>query len=552
MVIYKKYSVHLARKLEVSMDRKELNDILKIGETVAVEFKRCGNGIESDTYETVCSFLNRFGGDIFLGVLDDGTVLGVPKKAASDMVKNFIKVMSNPALFSPTIYLIPEIIKYDENRIIIHIHIPVSAEVHSYKKVIYDRVDDADVKVTATSQIASMYIRKQNTFTEKRIYPYAKMEDLKLDLLPKIRIMAQNHAGGKHPWSDMNDEELLKSAGLYGRDITTGAEGYNLAAIMLLGKDDTILNVAPTYATDALVRKINVDRYDDREVIKTNLIDSYNMLIEFGKKNLPDKFFLDDTINKSLRNTIVREMVSNTLMHREFSSSYTAKFVIEKDKMYVENASRATRQGNITLEELEPNPKNPVIANFFRNIGYADQLGSGVRNLFKYSRLYSGEDPEFIKGDIFKIIVPLNEKYSFDYQESVTTEKTGNASEKTGNVSEETGNASEKTGNASEKTGNALEETGNISKETARRFKMYYEKLANLGVTEKNIDNINFVYDKAGSDNPFGQSDVQKWLNCSKWKATNVMNEMKKAEILYKVKGYGPGKYKFIEEIHPF
>ena len=336
--------------------------------------------------------------------------------------------------------------------------------------------------------------------------------------------MAQNHAGGKHPWSDMNDEELLKSAGLYGRDITTGAEGYNLAAIMLLGKDDTILNVAPTYATDALVRKINVDRYDDREVIKTNLIDSYNMLIEFGKKNLPDKFFLDDTINKSLRNTIVREMVSNTLMHREFSSSYTAKFVIEKDKMYVENASRATRQGNITLEELEPNPKNPVIANFFRNIGYADQLGSGVRNLFKYSRLYSGEDPEFIEGDIFKIIVPLNEKYSFDYQESVTTGKTGNASEK----------------------------TGNVSKETARRFKMYYEKLANLGVTEKNIDNINFVYDKAGSDNPFGQSDVQKWLNCSKWKATNVMNEMKKAEILYKVKGYGPGKYKFIEEIHPF
>ena len=83
MVIYKKYSVHLARKLEVSMDRKELNDILKIGETVAVEFKRCGNGIESDTYETVCSFLNRFGGDIFLGVLDDGYRAGSTEKSCS-------------------------------------------------------------------------------------------------------------------------------------------------------------------------------------------------------------------------------------------------------------------------------------------------------------------------------------------------------------------------------------------------------------------------------------------------------------------------------------
>ena len=62
---------------------------------------------------------------------------------------------------------------------------------------------------------------------------------------------------------------------------------------MLLGKDDVILNVAPTYVTDALVRKVNVDRYDDREIIKTNLIESYSQLLDFGRKNLPDKFFLE-------------------------------------------------------------------------------------------------------------------------------------------------------------------------------------------------------------------------------------------------------------------
>lgn len=397
------------------MDQQTLQSIFNIGETIAVEFKRCGNGIDSDTYETVCSFLNRFGGDIFLGVLDDGAVVGVPEKAAPDMMKNFIKVVSNPLLFSPTVYLIPEIIKYDEKRTIIHVHIPPSAEVHSYKKIIYDRIDDADVKVTATGAIAQMYIRKQNIFTEKKIYPYAKLEDLRLDLLPKIRIMAQNHAGGQHPWTAMDDEALLKSAGLYGRDIATGEEGYNLAAIMLLGKDDVILNVAPAYVTDALVRKVNVDRYDDREIIKTNLIESYDRLLEFGRKHLPDKFFLEDTVNKSLRNTIVREIVSNTLMHREFSSSYTAKFVIEKERMYVENANRAANNGCITVDNLEPNPKNPVIAAFFRNIGYADQLGSGVRNLFKYSKYYSGQEPQFIEGDVFRIIVPLDEAYSFDF-----------------------------------------------------------------------------------------------------------------------------------------
>lgn len=45
--------------------------------------------------------------------------------------------------------------------------------------------------------------------------------------------------------------------------------------MMLLGKTDVILNVVPAYVTDALVWKVNVDRYDDREIITTNFIESY-------------------------------------------------------------------------------------------------------------------------------------------------------------------------------------------------------------------------------------------------------------------------------------
>ena len=63
---------------------------------------------------------------------------------------------------------------------------------------------------------------------------------------------------------------------------------------------------------------------------------------------------------------------------------------------------------------MEPNPKNPIIASFFRNIGWSDRLGSGVRNIFKYSKYYSGKEPEFIEGDVFRLIVPLNEDYSYD------------------------------------------------------------------------------------------------------------------------------------------
>ena len=63
---------------------------------------------------------------------------------------------------------------------------------------------------------------------------------------------------------------------------------------MLLGKDDVIADVVPAYVTDALLRKVNIDRYDDREIIKTNLIESYEQLMEFGRKHLPDRFFLEE------------------------------------------------------------------------------------------------------------------------------------------------------------------------------------------------------------------------------------------------------------------
>lgn len=150
------------------------------------------------------------------------------------------------------------------------------------------------------------------------------------------------------------------------------------------------------------------------KIVQTNLIESFEKLQEFAIKHLPDKFYLEGTNRLSLRNIIIREMLVNTLIHREFSSSFTAKFVIEKNRMYVENANRATKDGIITPDNLEPNPKNPIIASFFRTIGWSDQLGSGVRNLYKYTKLYSGQDPLLQEGDVFHIVVPLDENYSFD------------------------------------------------------------------------------------------------------------------------------------------
>lgn len=49
-----------------------------------------------------------------------------------------------------------------------------------------------------------------------------------------------------------------------------------------------------------------------------------------------------------------------------------------------------------------------MIARFFKEIGRVDELGSGVRNTYKYCGLYTqGTEPVFIEEDVFKAIIPL-------------------------------------------------------------------------------------------------------------------------------------------------
>jgi ATP-dependent DNA helicase RecG len=251
-----------------------------------------------------------------------------------------------------------------------------------------------------------MYARKQSTFFVNKVYSNLGLEFLNLELIQKAKKMAVSRVDD-HVWTNMSEEEILRSSGLILTDPDTGKEGITLAAILLFGKDNTIMSVLPQYKTDAIYRVKNIDRYDDREVIITNLIDSYRKLMEFGKKHLNDSFVLDGDQNVSARDKILREIISNILAHRDYSNAYTAQFVIEKDRMFTRNSNLPHGHGELQLNKFEPFPKNPPISKVFREIGYADELGSGMRNTNKYTKLYSGGTPIFIEDNIFEIIIPM-------------------------------------------------------------------------------------------------------------------------------------------------
>ena len=392
------------------MTSEQLEPYLMAGENTCIEFKQCGGNPSWDIFESFCAFLNRDGGDLFLGITDDGKIIGVPENACESIIRNLIKVMNDPNLLDPPFCVLPETIDCT-GRKVIRLHVPKSADVHRFKGVCYDRVFDADVKVRTTESITMMYLRKQNIFTERKVYQYVTMAELRTDLLPLVRRYAETKLQG-HPWGKLSDEELLKSAGLLRHDYANNVTGICLAGILLLGRDDVIRDILPAYKTDALLRRVDTDHYDDRLTVSTNLLESYTQLLQFGRKWLPDKFFLENFFRISIREKILREAIGNMLMHREFTSAYCARFIIEKDQIVVDNANRSVHQGTITLQNLSPLSKNPLIARFFKEIGLADELGSGVRNLYKYVPLYSGRRPTLIDDDIFKLTIPLDNDFS--------------------------------------------------------------------------------------------------------------------------------------------
>lgn len=386
------------------MESQTLLETIARGETATIEFKRCGAQPGEDTFQTVCSFANHTGGSIFLGVEDDGTIVGVPEGAASDIQRNIANVARNPKLFDPAVVLETEAIS-SADATVIRVWVPMSPDVHRFKGVVYDRIADADVRVAASAQISSMYIRKSNLETERRIFPYLGMGDLRHELIDHARKMAAARRPG-HPWQGLDDEQLLRSAQLIVKDYTTGQEGLTLAAGLLFGRDDVIGSLCPAYKTDAVVRLRDVDRYDDRLVVRTNLIDAYTALMGFCERHLLDPFALEDGARLSVRGIVCRELVSNLLIHREFTSPYPAKLTIDREGLHTENASRAFFEGSITLKDFSPMPKNPSIANVFTQIGLAEELGSGTRNLFRYSRLFMGADPSLVDGNTFRAMIP--------------------------------------------------------------------------------------------------------------------------------------------------
>jgi len=228
----------------MNVSEQRLRELIGQGEGLTLEFKTCREQLSRDVYETVCAFLNRHGGTILLGVDDSGKVVGIASDAVAQVKKDFVTAVNNHQKLNPPAYLAIDEAAVD-GKSVLHVYVPESSQVHRCNGRIFDRNEDGDLDITDhTRQVADLYHRKQATYSENKIYPFGGLKDLRADLIDKCRRLAGTWRED-HPWLEMDNMELLKSAQLYQTDPETGKSGVTLAGILLLGNDQLILTAVP-------------------------------------------------------------------------------------------------------------------------------------------------------------------------------------------------------------------------------------------------------------------------------------------------------------------
>ena len=78
------------------MNIQELRQLIVDGEKIDIEFKESKETLTKDVFDTVCSFNNRNGGHILLGVNDKREIIGVSEDKVDKVIKEFTTAINNP------------------------------------------------------------------------------------------------------------------------------------------------------------------------------------------------------------------------------------------------------------------------------------------------------------------------------------------------------------------------------------------------------------------------------------------------------------------------
>ncbi len=368
-------------------------------EGVTLEFKSAQEKVPSDLWKTYSAFANTRGGIVLLGVADDGGILGLKNPHARQ--KELVDTLNNPEKCSVNLCQEDEniaVVELDGKKVLalkVPRALPEDRPVYlnGNDRNTYKRVFEAD-RTCDRVEIERM-VRDRNVVLDATFYPdrriirNSRLDDLDPTTLRQFRKRVEI-VSSDNTWLNEDDETFLRMLQCYRADRETGEEGITLAALLMFGKSESLMELLPSFQLDYFeydgteedsVDRRWVDRITTDGSWTGNLFQFYFKVLPLLKAGFKRPFELDEELirkGESPGQTAAREALANALIHADYLCEGSVRITKAPAGITLSNPGTLLVSRESLFESHDSRCRNKTLQYLFQLRGVVDKAGSGV------------------------------------------------------------------------------------------------------------------------------------------------------------------------------
>jgi ATP-dependent DNA helicase RecG len=364
-------------------------------ESLTVEFKSDQSCLpDRDLLATAVSLANTDGGDIYLGVEDDGDVTGIqPQHANPTGVIALIANRTNPPL-SVRAHLLDE-----QGKQVLQVTVPRSMRpVATSDGQLQRRRLMADGAPQCVPFYPHEILQRQSQLgvLDYSSLPVEAATVNDLDPLERQRLRQMvERFGGDRYLLDLNDSELDGALALVKSQ--DGEQYPTVTGLLLLGKEAILRDKLPTH--EVAFQVLDGTQVKVNDFYRWPLLKIFERVTEqFEVRNEEDEVqvgLFRVPIPRYDRRAF-RESFVNAVAHRDYTQLGTVYVRLDDFGLSVSNPGGFVE--GVTLNNLlvvEPKPRNPALADAMKRIGLAERTGRGVDLIYEGLLRYGRPEPDY-------------------------------------------------------------------------------------------------------------------------------------------------------------
>lgn len=365
-------------------------------ETLEIEFKSDLKKLsDTDLIDAVVAFANTSGGDIYLGVEDDGVPTGV-HESHKDYTQ-LAAFIANRTV--PPISVQVEPLYSDDGMMILLIHVPKNRSIVASSA---GKMQRRRIKGDGTPENVPLYPHEITTrlselslldFSAQPV-PGAQYQDLDPIERERLRSIIRSYNGEKY-LLELSDEELDKAM----QFVVTIDDKLipTYTGMLMLGRKEKLKELIPT-AESAFIMMRGTE-VTTNESFYLPLLATIEKMIDFVAARNPEQEVEQGLFRISIPEfnpRAVREAIVNAFAHRDYTQLGRVLVRIDTDGLSVSNPGgfiEGVTYHNILT--VEPHGRNPVLADALKRVGLAERSGRGVDRIFEGSLMYGRDLPDY-------------------------------------------------------------------------------------------------------------------------------------------------------------